>query len=72
MDNKQVIAWIGAAVARGIAWVLAAKCGLDAAQADSEAAVIANALVALALAGVSIYSSVKGRRKLAGAVGEGR
>lgn len=65
MNHKQLIGWVVAAVARGIAWVLAAKLGLDAAQAQGEAQAIAEALAALALAGISIYSSVKGRRRLA-------
>ena len=64
MDNKQVIQWITAAAARGIAWVLAGKLGLAAASADELGLSIAGALAALVLAGISIYSSVKGRSKL--------
>lgn len=64
MDNKQVIQWITAAAARGIAWVLAGKLGLAAAQADELSLTIAAALAALAVAGFSIYSSVKGRKTL--------
>ena len=64
MDNKQVIQWITAAAARGIAWVLAGKLGLAAATADDLSTTIAASLAALAVAGFSIYSSVKGRRQL--------
>jgi len=64
MDNKQVITWIAAAAARGIAWVLAAKLGLDATQSTSLATTIAEAAAALVIAGISIYTSVKGRKTL--------
>jgi hypothetical protein len=64
VDNKQVIQWITAAAARGIAWVLAGKLGLAAATADDLSTTIAASLAALAVAGFSIYSSVKGRRQL--------
>jgi hypothetical protein len=64
VDNKKAIEWITAAAARGIAWVLAGKLGLAAAQADQLGLAIAAALAALAVAGFSIYSSVKGRQKL--------
>lgn len=64
MDNKQVIGWIAAAVGRGIAWVLAGKLGMDAAEAQNQASAIGEALAALAIAGIAIYSSVKGRRRL--------
>ncbi len=69
MDNKQVIGWVAAAAARGIAWLLAGKLGMDAADARNQAAAIAEALAALAIAGISIYSSVKGRRRLANGPG---
>jgi len=64
MDSKKTIEWITAAVGRGIAWVLAAKAGLAAAEAREHGATLAGALVALALVGVSIYTSIKGRKKL--------
>lgn len=64
MDRKQLIVWIGGIVARGIAWFLAVKLGMDAAESDSLGQTIAEALGALTLAGLSIYSSVKGRKKL--------
>jgi hypothetical protein len=64
MDKKQVIVWVGAAVARGIAWALAAKLGYDATTAQSTAAGITDALIALTLAGISIYSSYRGRKAL--------
>jgi hypothetical protein len=64
MDNKTVITWVAGIVARGVAWVLAAKVGMDAATADSTAATVGQALVALALVGLSIYTSIKGRKAL--------
>jgi len=65
MDKKQIVKWVAAALARGVAWFLAVKLGMDAAEAQSGGLAIAEALGALVLAGVSIYSSVKGRDKLA-------
>ena len=64
MDKKKVSEWIIGAAARGIAWFLAVKLGVEAKEADGLGLTIAAALGALALAGLSIYSSVKGRRKL--------
>lgn len=64
MDKKQLIRWFVPIVARGLAWFLAVKLGLEAAQADSEALAAAEALGALALVAVSVYTSVKGRKKL--------
>jgi len=64
VDNKQVIEWITAAAARGIAWVLAGKLGLAAATADELSMTVAAALAALAVAGFSVYSSIKGRQTL--------
>ena len=63
-DNKQVIAWLTGILARGIAWILAAKLGMDATESGTTATGVAEAVTALVLAGVSIYSSVKGRKKL--------
>jgi len=64
MDKKKVVEWITAAVVRGIVWVLAAKAGLEAAEAEDLGTQAGTALVALVVAGISIYSSVKGRKKL--------
>jgi len=64
MDHKRFIAWLVPIVIRGIAWVLAAKLGFAAVESQSLATQIGNALGALALVGVSIYTSVKGRKKL--------
>ena len=64
MDSKQLIKWLLPIVARGLAWVFAAKLGLAAAEAQSEAAAAAEALGALALVAVSVYTSVKGRKTL--------
>ncbi len=64
MDHKQLIKWLVPVIARGIAWVLAAKLGLDAAQARTDAATAAEALGALLLVGLSIYTSIRGRQKL--------
>jgi hypothetical protein len=57
VDNTRVIQWIAAAAARGIAWFLAGKLGLEAAQSNELG-------TALAVSGIAIYTSVKGRRKL--------
>lgn len=64
MDWKQVFAFAAPAVVRGIAWVLAAYLGYEATQAQDLATQIGGALVALALAAVSIYTSIKGRQTL--------
>jgi len=64
MDKKQVIAWLVPIVVRGVAWILAAKLGFTAAESQDMATQIGSALGALALVGVSIYTSVKGRKKL--------
>ena len=64
MDKKQLILWLAAIVGRGIAWILTAKLGMAAAEATGAAESIGAALGALALAGISIYTSVKGRSAL--------
>ena len=64
MDRKKVIQWATAAIARGIAWFLAGRLGLEAAQSDELGTAIAGALAALVVAGIAIYTSVKGRKKL--------
>ena len=64
MDKKALIGWLVGIAARGLAWVFAAKLGLDAAEARSEAAAAAEAVGSLVLVAVSVYSSVTGRRRL--------
>jgi hypothetical protein len=64
MDAKRLIGWLVPVVARGISWALASWLGLEAAQADSAALAAAEALGALALVAVSVWTSVAGRRKL--------
>ena len=64
MDKKQLIAWLVPIIVRGVAWILAARLGFEAAEAQDLATQIGSALGALALVGVSIYTSVKGRKKL--------
>ncbi|KPK82785.1 MAG: hypothetical protein AMJ81_09240 [Phycisphaerae bacterium SM23_33] len=64
MDKKQLIRWLIPIIARGLAWFFAMKLGLEATQAQNQATAAAEALGALALVGISIYTSVKGRRKL--------
>ncbi len=64
MDAKQVIAWLVPILVRGIAWILAAKLGMEAAEAEDLATQAGMGLGALILVGISIYTSVKGRRKL--------
>ena len=64
MDNAKVIQWVATAAVRGIAWFLAGKLSLEAAQSNELGTAIAQALAALVIAGVSIYTSVKARDKL--------
>lgn len=64
MDKKQLIRWLVPIIARGLAWFFAVKLGLEAAQAEGEAAAAAEAIAALALVAISIYTSIKGRKKL--------
>ena len=64
MDKKQLIAWIVAAVARGLAWGLSGWLGFEATQADELGGQIANGAGAIALAVVSIVTSIKGRKAL--------
>jgi hypothetical protein len=64
MDKKQLILWLAGIVGRGIAWILTAKLGMAATEAGVTGVGIAEALGALALFGISIYSSVKGRKAL--------
>ena len=64
MDHRQLIRWLIPVIARGVAWILAAWLGLEASEAQGSALQAAGALGALALVGVSVYTSVKGRKKL--------
>jgi hypothetical protein len=64
MDNAKVIQWIATAAARGIAWFLAGKLGLEAAQSNELGTALAEALGALVIVSVSIYTSVKARKVL--------
>ena len=64
VDNAKVIQWIAAAAARGFAWFLAGKLGLEAAQSNELGTALAGALAALVIAGVSIYTSVRARKVL--------
>ena len=64
MDKKQVIVWAVWAIGRGLAWVLAAKFGMDATEAQGQGAAAANALGAVALVVLSLVSSIKGRKAI--------
>jgi hypothetical protein len=64
MDAKMIVGWIVGIAARGIAWVFAAKLGQDAASSQVNAQAAAEALGALVLVAVSVYSSLKGRKTL--------
>jgi len=64
MDNKVLIAWVIGLVTRGIAWVLAAKLGMDSLESQSLAGQAANGIGAILLVAISVYSSVKGRKTL--------
>ncbi len=64
MDAGQVLKWVLPILARGVAWILAAKLGMEAAQANSAALQAVEALGALVLVAVSVYTSVKGRKTL--------
>ena len=64
MDAKQWVAWLMPVLVRGLAWILAAKLGMEAAEADDLATQAGTALGALALIGVSIWTSLAGRKKL--------
>lgn len=64
MDNKQVIAWLVPIVARGVAWILAARLGMTTAESTDLATQMCAALGTLALVGISIYTSVAGRKRL--------
>lgn len=63
-NNTQVVKWIVAAIARGIAWALVGWLGMSATESGTTAQGIAEALGALVVAGVSIYTSYTGRKAL--------
>jgi len=64
IDNQQVVKWIVAAAARGIAWALVGYLGMSVAESGATAQGIAEAVGALVVAGVSIYTSYTGRKAL--------
>lgn len=64
MDKKQLIAWMVPIIARGIGWILAAKCGMTAAESTDFATQIAGWIGAGAIVALSVYTSLKGRKKL--------
>lgn len=64
MSRKTAIAWFVRIVAHGLAWVLAAKLGQDAAAADANAAAAAQALGSLLLVAASAWDSYRHRQKL--------
>ena len=63
MDWKQTIQWIITALLRLVAGYLAIKFGKDAVDQDTLGA-LGNGLAAAAIAGISIYTSIKARKKL--------
>jgi len=67
IDRKQAIQWITAAVARGIAGALAGWLGLSAAKSEDLGTTAAEALGALVMVIISIYTSYKGRKMLSSA-----
>lgn len=64
MTRKELIKWLTGILARGLAWFFAVKLGLAAAEAHSAAQSAAEALAAVALAAISIQSSIKSRKTL--------
>ncbi len=64
MDKKQLIKWTVPIVARGLAWALAVWLGMTAAQAGDAATKIASSIGTMVLVGVSVWTSVTGRKKL--------
>jgi hypothetical protein len=66
MDRKELIRWLSGILARGLAWFFAVKLGIEASQAGTWAESAAEAIGSLVLVGVSIYTSISGRRKLLG------
>jgi hypothetical protein len=65
MTKKEIIMqWLVPVVVRGLAWFFAVKLGIEAAKAETLAGSAGQAIGALALVGVSVYTSLKGRDKL--------
>jgi len=56
--------WAVGAVARGITWILAGWLGMEAIAAETNGLMLAEALGAIVLVGISVYNSVKGRKTL--------
>lgn len=65
MDWKKTIEWLLPSVIRLMAGYLAVKFGMEVAEANETATQIGSGLAALAIAGVSLYTSYKGRARLA-------
>jgi hypothetical protein len=64
MDYGQLIGWVIPVIVRGVAWFFAVKLGLESKEAEGLAGQIGSVLAAGAIAGVSVYTSLKGRKKL--------
>ena len=64
VDKKQTIKWATAAIARGIAWALAGWLGMESTLATETGTQIGTGIGALVLAGISIWTSTKGRKKI--------
>ena len=64
VDKKQLIKWIIASTARGLAFVLVSWLGMSAASSQETAGQIASGAGAVVVAIISIVTSVKGRKKI--------
>jgi membrane protein YdbS with pleckstrin-like domain len=62
--DKQTILWIVTAVLRLLAGAVAGKLGWDAATQDANVTTAAEAVVALVMVVISVYTSIKARQKL--------
>ena len=62
--DKQTILWIVTATLRLLAGAVAGKLGWDAATQATNVQTAAEAVTALVLVGISIYTSIKARQKL--------
>lgn len=62
--DKQTILWIVTAALRLLAGAVAGKLGWDAATQAANVETAAGAVVALALVGISVFTSIKGRKAL--------
>ena len=63
-DKQQLTKWLAGILARGIAWFFAVKLGLAATEAATNAQTAAEAIASIALVAISIWSSLRGRKKL--------